>query len=114
MWCMFVGFSEEACLNQKAVCVCPAEHLPDVFKHPDSDVPIPYTELLITATPGYKKRDAGAATSSESTEGSASFPSPEHARHKHAHTTQTCQARSRVIGIPGQVTHEYQLFTLKY
>ena len=36
-----------------------AEHLPEVFKHPDSDVPIPYTELLITATPGYKKRDAG-------------------------------------------------------
>ena len=37
-----------------------AEHLPDVFKHPDSDVPIPYTELLITATPGYKPRDPGA------------------------------------------------------
>ena len=36
-----------------------AEHLPEVFKHPDSDVPIPYTELLITGTPGYKKRDAG-------------------------------------------------------
>ncbi|CAK0735032.1 hypothetical protein CVIRNUC_000518 [Coccomyxa viridis] len=35
------------------------EHLSDVFKHPDSDVPIPYTELLITATPGYKPRDPG-------------------------------------------------------
>ena len=26
------------------------------------------------------------------------------ARHEHAHTTQTRQARSRMIGIPGQVT----------
>ena len=40
--------------------MCCAEHLPDVFKHPDSDIPIPYTELLITATPGYKRRDPGA------------------------------------------------------
>lgn len=43
---------------RQGACAC-AEHLLEVFKHPDSDVPIPYTELLITGTPGYKKRDAG-------------------------------------------------------
>lgn len=32
-----------------------ADHIPDIFKFPDADMPIPYTELLITATPGYKK-----------------------------------------------------------
>lgn len=32
-----------------------ADHIPDIFKFPVSDKPIPYTELLITANPGYKK-----------------------------------------------------------
>ncbi|EIE27022.1 hypothetical protein COCSUDRAFT_83581 [Coccomyxa subellipsoidea C-169] len=31
------------------------DHIPDIFKFPDAEVPIPYTELLITAVPGYKK-----------------------------------------------------------
>ena len=32
-----------------------ADHIPTVFEFPVSDVPIPYTELLITAVPGYKQ-----------------------------------------------------------
>ena len=52
------GLHWQICTIQTRAFAC-AEHLPEVFKHPDSDVPIPYTELLITATPGYKKRDAG-------------------------------------------------------
>ena len=32
------------------------DHIPDIFRLPVADVPIPYTELLITACPGYKKR----------------------------------------------------------
>lgn len=36
-----------------------ADHIPEIFKFPDADVPIPYTELLITATPGYKKAAKG-------------------------------------------------------
>ena len=32
-----------------------ADHIPDIFKFPDAELPIPYTELLITAVPGYKK-----------------------------------------------------------
>ncbi len=32
-----------------------ADHIPDIFKFPDAEVPLPYTELLITAVPGYKK-----------------------------------------------------------
>jgi hypothetical protein len=32
-----------------------ADHIPEIFAFPVSDVPIPYTELLITANPGYKK-----------------------------------------------------------
>lgn len=30
-------------------------HLPEILDHPDADVPIPYTELLITELPGYLK-----------------------------------------------------------
>ena len=29
------------------------DHLLQVLDHPDSDVPIPYTELLMTERPGY-------------------------------------------------------------
>lgn len=32
------------------------DHISDIFDFPDADIPIPYTELLITAIPGYKKR----------------------------------------------------------
>lgn len=32
------------------------DHIPDVFAFPDADPPIPYTELVFTAVPGYKKR----------------------------------------------------------
>lgn len=30
-------------------------HIADIFKFPDADPPIPYTELLFTAVPGYKR-----------------------------------------------------------
>lgn len=36
-----------------------ADHIPEIFKFPDAELPIPYTELLITATPGYKKAVKG-------------------------------------------------------
>lgn len=32
------------------------DHLPAIFDMPDADPPIPYTELLFTAVPGYKHR----------------------------------------------------------
>ncbi|KAK2076228.1 hypothetical protein QBZ16_001160 [Prototheca wickerhamii] len=32
------------------------DHLPEVLALPDADIPIPYTELLFTARPGYVKR----------------------------------------------------------
>ncbi|KAK9824108.1 hypothetical protein WJX72_007801 [[Myrmecia] bisecta] len=32
------------------------DHLPEIFKFPDATLPIPYTELLFTANPGYKRR----------------------------------------------------------
>ncbi|CAL8467040.1 g6576 [Coccomyxa elongata] len=35
------------------------DHIPEIFKFPDAELPIPYTELLITATPGYKKAVKG-------------------------------------------------------
>ncbi|KAL6779212.1 hypothetical protein ACKKBF_B18325 [Auxenochlorella protothecoides x Auxenochlorella symbiontica] len=31
------------------------DHLPEIMAHPDAEVPIPYTELLITEMPGYVK-----------------------------------------------------------
>lgn len=36
------------------------DHISDIFALPDADLPIPYTELLITAIPGYKRRAKGA------------------------------------------------------
>ena len=36
-----------------------ADHMPEIFNFPDAELPIPYTELLITATPGYKKAVKG-------------------------------------------------------
>lgn len=32
------------------------DHIADIFALPNADIPIPYTELLITAIPGYKQR----------------------------------------------------------
>ena len=31
------------------------DHVPTIFDFPDADPPIPYTELLFTAVPGYKR-----------------------------------------------------------
>lgn len=38
-----------------AACCAGADHISGIFEFPASDVPIPYTELLITAVPGYKR-----------------------------------------------------------
>ena len=35
------------------------DHISDIFALPDADIPIPYTELLITAIPGYKRKGKG-------------------------------------------------------
>ena len=32
------------------------DHIPEIFAFPDADPPMPYTELVFTAVPGYKKR----------------------------------------------------------
>jgi hypothetical protein len=30
------------------------DHIPQIFEYPDASTPIPYTELVFTAVPGYK------------------------------------------------------------
>ena len=51
------------------------DHISDIFgMFPDADIPIPYTELLITAIPGYKRREKRAGELAPATLTSKSSP----------------------------------------